>query len=153
MENQNSQLLEAGGFPEARYNGGLIRRIGNREALTRCLDLLVELRESIREDGFSPEDDERSLTVIYGGFDPQHWAPNLFKPYFAWSKIASVSDKIRKEHDLHSVEECKENFLEELEDEIKRLKHYQKEQASVESSRTKLERLRRTCPTHRGWTH
>ena len=126
-------MIEAGRFPQVHCNGGLIRRIGNREALKRCLDLLVELRESIREDGFSPEDDERSLTIIYGTFDPKRWAPNLFKPYFTWSKIANVSEKIRKEHDLHSAEQCKENFLEELEDEIKRLKRYQTEQASVES--------------------
>jgi hypothetical protein len=145
-DQKDRQLIEASEIQEVCYNGGLIARIANPRARDSCLRLLVELKNSMRKEGFSLEDDKSKLTIVYGKLDPEHWETNLFNSYSYWSTFTSVSNEIGKELECPSPEECKEYFIKELDDEIKRLKQYKKEQISVEASRTKLEKLRQSVP-------
>jgi hypothetical protein len=145
-DNQNRYEVEASRITYVQLNGGLIRNIANPKVLTRCLDLLVELRDSIRQDNFDQKYDEDVLALVYGKYDKDNWQRNLFENYRRFFGAANASEEVRKELNLDTPEEYKALFLEFLEDEIKRLKHYQKDQASIESSRLKLTMIRRNVP-------
>ena len=129
-----------------RYEGGLIRQITNAQALDTCLDLLKELGDRIEDDGFAPESDAQTLTKLYGEPSPEKWQKTLFDSYRAWSRTAECSEKERQQHGYATPEKCKENFLEELDGEIKRLERYKKTRASMEAEKTKVEALRQHVP-------
>jgi hypothetical protein len=148
---QKEQNREAAArFPQLGCNGGLIRWIGNPEALDGCLQLLSGLKESIKDDGFNPEWDNPILTKVYGAYDEEErkedWQRRLRNSYLQFSKAAALPDNVRQERGLESPEVYKDAFVEELKDEIKRLEHYKKEQAAVLASKLKLESLRRSVP-------
>ena len=129
-----------------RYEGGLIRRIANSEALDRCLELLKELRDEIEDNGFAVKSDAQILTKLYGEPSREKWQRTLFDLYETWWATAECSEEERQQHGYATPEKCKENFLEELDGEIKRLEHYKKARASAESERMKLEALRQHVP-------
>jgi len=52
----------------------------------------------------------------------------------------------RAQHEFSRPDECKENFLAELDEEMKRLERYKKAHASVEVEKGKLEALRQQVP-------
>jgi len=57
-----------------------------------------------------------------------------------------VPEDVRKQNGYPSAQECKEFFLDDLKQELKRLERYQEEKASAESDRMKLESLCRNVP-------
>ena len=139
---KNRDLAEAGRIQQVFCNGGLIRRIANKEALNRCLELLNELKTAVNNDGFNAKIDGPILTVLYGELDPKHWEQNLFNRYSLWAKLANACE----EYELGSRDEYKKNFIQELNDEIKRLERHERKQTAVESARMELERLRHNVP-------
>jgi hypothetical protein len=145
-DERQRQSVEAGSISQVRYNGGLVRKIANDEALQTCLSLLDELRYNFARNGFHLEDDSLILAKVYGDAEPRDWANNLFKSYRGWYDIATAADHLREQMGLPSLEECRKSFLEELDEEMKRLDNYEKEQASIESIRMKIEALRHNVP-------
>jgi hypothetical protein len=123
-----------------------VRKIANPEALQRCLDLLQKLRDSIEQEDLDPQNETPILTTLYGELNDKHWEETLLNSYLLYSKLARLPDHIRKEGQFASPKEYKKDFLEELADEQKRLERYKKERSSIESSRVKLEALRRNVP-------
>jgi len=129
-----------------RYEGGLIRRIANSEALDRCLELLKELRDEIEDNGFAVKSDAEILTKLYGEPSREKWQRTLFDLYETWWATAECSEEKRQQHGYATPEKCKENFLEDLDAEIKRLERYKKTQASMKAEKMKLEALRQHVP-------
>jgi hypothetical protein len=147
-ESDQQQAERANNISEysIRYQGGLVRQIANPEALERCLELLQGLREGIEADGFDPKADADILTKLYGEPARENWQRTLFYPYRTWSAASECTEDNRLQRKLPKPEKCKENFLSELDGEIKRLERYKKARASVEFERMQLEALRQQVP-------
>ncbi len=137
---------EAARLPMLSCNGGLIRWIANPEVLEGCLELLKDLRTHIEARGFAPESDKVTLTKLYGRHDEENWQHPLFHSYLLWTRCAAFPEEQRKEKGLPSPEECKESFLAEVKEEIKRLERHQKQQSTVVHAKLELESLRRGVP-------
>lgn len=104
------------------------------------------LREGIEGDGFDPKGDADILTKLYGEPARENWQRTLFYSYRTWSAAAECTEEDRAQRKLPKPEKCKENFLKELADEMKRLERYKKAHASVESEKMKLDALRQHVP-------
>jgi hypothetical protein len=139
---------DAARLPQLSCNGGLVRWIAHPEALQGCLDLLEELKECMDEDGFDPDYDEAILTKLYGSYEEpaENWKKTLFDSYLAWHNTSEFSDEECKEKGYASPQQCKKEFLEEVNEEIQRLERYRKEYAKVWASKLDLESLRRSIP-------
>ena len=142
---QEKQAEDIGSMLMLGYQGGLIRKIQNPPALDRCLDLLRELREGIEQKGFQPED-ESILQRIYGDYDREQLNENLYDEYKAWLHTAGASEVERLAHGYASPAECVQIVLEKMDEEIRRLKRYQKTLGTIVAERTKLEAICRTMP-------
>jgi hypothetical protein len=145
-DGRERQREEAARLPEFSCNGGLIRWIANRVALQGCLDLLGELKRCIEAAGFTPEMDKIALTKLYGNYDEENSCQPLFDSYLLWCRAASFSAEECQQRGLLSPEESKESFLEEVREEIKRLRNYEKEQEKIVSSKLALESLCHNVP-------
>ena len=73
------------------------------------------------------------------------------KTYLMWLNTANTSEEEREREGFATPEQCKENVLDGINAEIRRLKRYQKALASIEADRTKLEMLRRSVPDSPGF--
>ena len=135
---------EAAGFPPVDRNGGLVAKISNREALLGSLELLTVLKTNIETHGFNDAAAE-ILKILYGTLDEAHWRVSLFRYYRAWSSAASDAD-VREPEGSPSSEGFKRYFLEQIDEEMKKLKSHLLEQTSIESHRLKLESVRRSVP-------
>ena len=129
-----------------RHEGGLIQRIAKPEVLEKCLELLKELSEAIEDNGFDPKSDAEILTQLCGEPSREKWQRTFFDSYQIWLGTAQCSEMQRQQHGYATPEECKKNFLEEVEGEIKRLERHKKAHASMESEKMKLEVLRQHVP-------
>ena len=116
---KESQMEDAAEFPSVTFNGGLVRRISNPEALGRCIDLLEQLKNGIEQNGFDADWDKTILEKIYGVDDEDGWQETLFSSYVLWLNTSLASDEERQEKRFASPQESKDNFLTELNDEIK----------------------------------
>lgn len=145
-DERQRQSVEAGRISQVQCNGGLVRRIQNIEALHACLDLLDELKGNISQNGFHLEDDNLILAKLYGDVQSEHWENNLFKKYLGWCEIARTPNHTRDQMELPSLAECRKSFVEELDEEMKRLDNYEKKQTSIESRRMKIEAQRHNVP-------
>jgi len=141
---------DAATLPQLSCNGGLIRWIANLEALQGCLNLLEELKESLDKEGFDAEFDKAILTKLYGSYkewdQEENWRKTLFDSYLVWLGTSLCSEEERKEKGYASPQKCQENFLEDVNEEIRRLERYRKEHAKIWASKLELESLRRTVP-------
>ena len=127
-------------------NQGLIRNIPNPHVLERCVELLVELREQVERDGFSLAYNEEILEKIYGDREDNRLQEDLYDSYLAWMGTSKVSEEEREREGYASPEQCRKNVLQEIDEEIRRLKHDQKTRASVQTARTQLEIVSRNVP-------
>ncbi len=147
---QRKQELEAAerlcGLAAVLDSHGLIRKIHNPNMLEYCLRLLGELREGIQEVGLRPEQDILILQRIYGSRDEQRLDEDLYDSYEAWLQTAETAEEEREREGYASPAKCRERILEEIDEEIRRLKRDQKARASIEARRTQLEILRRNIP-------
>ena len=125
---------------------GLIRKKANPIVLETCLSLLTVLEALIEKQGFDEAIDKKLLTRLYGNTPSADELESLLDSYSRWLKNALFAGSTGKENGLKSPEECKNKFLEELNEEIERLQDYQKERAQIESSRMKVESLSRNVP-------
>jgi hypothetical protein len=128
------------------FHPGLIEKIGNPLILERCLELLVGLRREIEADGFDYERDDDLLRKIYGSKSNQR--STLYESYPDCAKVIEESEEEEEEERVECAtpEKCKSNFLSEMDDEIRRLRAYEKKSVSIESERRKVEVLRRNIP-------
>jgi hypothetical protein len=124
----------------------LIHHISNPEILTRCLRLLEELRDAIKSGSFERERDTSFLTSIYGGRDEDQLEETLYDTYSIWLGTSECSEEERQHENYATPSQCRDNVLEAIDSEIRRLNSFKKSQASVESERSRLEILRRSIP-------
>ena len=144
---KQKHLDEAAKFAIVQSNGGLIAKISNPEALETCLGVLRRLKFNVEANGLNCNDNAMSLlSRVYGAFDETHWGNTLFRSYVVYSTTASYPEDVRKNGDYPSPEECKSNFLRELEIEETRLVAYQLRQLDVEAKKLILESVRRSVP-------
>jgi hypothetical protein len=92
------------------------------------------------------EDHTLFLDRLYGEFDEQRCEPSLYWSFLHCSHAAAEPEDARKHHGSPSVEERKQYFLDELEQEQKRLERYQEQKASIETDRMKLQAHCRNVP-------
>ena len=141
---------DAARLPQLSCNGGLARWIANPEVLQGCLKLLEELKESLDDEGFNEEFEKTVLTKLYGSYEEQEekerWQKTLFDSYLAWLNTSKCSDEEREQNAYASPQKCKENFLEHVNEEIRRLERYRKEHAKIWAFKLELESLRRSVP-------
>jgi len=121
---------------------GLIRHKENPVILERCLELLRELRRGVKNEGFSFEEADEILTELYGNRDERR----MHEIFGGCKNISAASEEERKLKGYISPTKCKEDFLEQVNFEIRGLKDYRKPRALIESERRKLEVLRRGVP-------
>ena len=147
-EEENCQQEEISLLKSLQENveSALIGRIDNSTVLERCLELLAELRETVQRNGFDPDSDLIILEKLYGEYDEDDWKKTLLNTYMSWQTTSLVSEDERASKGYASPAECKENFLEELDQEIDRLERYQKAQVLMQANRRKLESLCRNVP-------
>jgi hypothetical protein len=146
-EQQNKEQEETEGIGSTftlKYQG-LIRNIHNPHVLDRCLELLAELHEAFAVKGFQP-DDEEILQEIYGDPERSKLNEDLYDEYRIWLQTAGASEVERIAKGYASPEESKQIVLERIDEEIRRLKRYQKTRAAVEAERRKVDALRRRVP-------
>jgi ATP-dependent Lon protease len=127
-------------------NHGLIQKIQNPDVLERCLELLAELRKHFERDGFNPEYDKAILERIYGDRGENRLREDLYDSYEDWLDTSQGSEEERVRDGYASPEQCRKNILQEIDEEIRRLKRYRKARTSVEAVRTQLETLRHSIP-------
>jgi hypothetical protein len=145
---EHEEAEETAASSTLEYDGGLIRQIRNPDVLNHCLELLVELREGLETDGFDEERDTSILKKIYG--DGGHLRETLHDSYALWFSTAETPEEERQREGYADPKQCKQNVLDEVDAEIKRLKQYRKTRESIESDRHKLEILRRSVPESPG---
>jgi hypothetical protein len=148
MDANERNRQDAARLPQLSCNGGLVRWIAHPEALQGCLDLLMELKEGIDEDGFDPDYDKTILTKLYGSYEEpdENWRKTLFDSYLTWLNTSEFSDEECKEKGYASPQQCRKEFLEEVNEEIQRLERYRKDYAKIWASKLELESLRRSVP-------
>jgi hypothetical protein len=127
-------------------NGGLITTIANPKLLERCLELLAQLKSGIKRDGINPQCDKEILTNLYGEYHQEDLRHTLFNSYLVWFYHTHCPDEKRQDDAIASPEKAKQNFLDEIELEEKRLRCLKKERAEEESARRKLVSLSRNIP-------
>ena len=84
------------------------------------------------------------LEEIYGPV--VEFQKTLLGNYLMWLDTAEAPEEERQREGYATPQRCKDNVLVAIDDEIDRLRTYQRKQASIESERTKLEILRRNIP-------
>ncbi len=125
--------------PDARP--GLIDTIQNPNILARCIELLVELRDGIKTDGFDEEPDMGILEMIYGDERRVRVRQTLLDSYDSWVATSQTSEEVRKGEGYASPADCNRNFATEIDLEILRLEQFQRSQTSIEAARSELDRL------------
>jgi len=124
---------------------GLIPEMQNPEILEYSVELLLGLQRRVKSHGFDQEEYDRSiLEIIYGAVSNLHGT--LLNSYYGWLKASRVPEEERQRLGYPTPEQCKDAFVSQIDDEIRRLRNYRQEQAEKESERTKLEVLRRKVP-------
>ena len=129
---------------------GMIWKIQNPDVLERCIELLVELRQGIKADGFDEERDGEVLQTLYGDSNSSQLWRTLRDEYSAWFNTAEATEEERRTEEYATPEQCKQNVLVLIGAEIARLKQYKEKRESIESKRRKVELLRQSVPDSRG---
>jgi hypothetical protein len=128
----------------ALEHAGLIWNIHNPDILKRCIELLVELRQRMRTNGFDEHRDRLVLKKLYGEPGNPHFRPTLNDNYTIWLHAAKTHEKESAEHPTEGVfEQC---FLRDIGVEIKRIKQYEEQHKLIESKKGKLEILQQRVP-------
>jgi hypothetical protein len=130
---------------------GLIRKIDNPEVLQRCLDLLTELADRIRQDDCDAKPDADILRILYVGVrddDGEIFSRNSYPHAYCHKTLYDSYQPLWKASDGENAyqHEFRDEFLRDITEEVARLERYKQERASSESKRMKLEMLRRSVP-------
>jgi len=143
-QEKSAEEIEQDGF--SLRQEGLIRHKENPVILEMCLELLGELRLGVKDEGFGYEQAGEILSKLYGDTEEERLQQTLLESYQAWKYTSTASEEERKPEGCPSPTKCKDNALQEINDEIRGLKKYQKDRAPIESHRRELEILRRGIP-------
>jgi hypothetical protein len=126
------------------YDCGINSKIADPEVRKTCIDLLKNLKLRIEANGFDLQKDKLVMTKIYGNSNQVHRAKELFD-----NCVTEFTAGRGDERRVTLAEETKREFLNELENEIERVRRYPEEQALQESNRISqinLESCRRSVP-------
>jgi hypothetical protein len=129
---------------------GLMWSIENPDVLERCIELLLELQQGIKANGFDKEQDELLLKSIYGDPGVVHLRQTLQDEYVTWFCTAEVTEEKRAQEGYATPEQCVRIVLRAVGAEIRRLEQYQQKRESIESERGKVEILRQCVPDSPG---
>ena len=144
LNRQNEEAERIGRRQVFEHENGLISKIQNPEILDCCVELLRELREQMKTSGLQYEEDISILDKIYGEKESLSETPR--DDYQQWFDTAEASEEERAREGYATPEECKENVLDIIDEEIKRLKLFHKKKTSVESQRIRIEMVRQGVP-------
>ena len=128
------------------WQHGLIQKIENPRILNACLDQLKLLRARIREVGFDEEGDKSILIRLYGTVCQVTGEKTLFQAYLYCRDAAPPPPTVGEQGEAFGPEDRKVVFLKLVEDEIQRLKLYEKEHSRIQSKKISVERLRGNIP-------
>lgn len=123
---------------------GLVRHMSNPNILRRCVELLRDLEENIRDRGFDRENDSKILSQIYG--DDEHLYVTVETEYETWLHTSESTEEERQEHRYATPEECVSNVLDAIKAEIKRLQAHANSQKKINASRMMLVKRRGLVP-------
>jgi hypothetical protein len=124
--------------------GGLIGKRENPLVLARIIEALGVIRERVRKRGFDQKEDLEILTTIYG--IENNVGKNMVSHYRVWMSRAKATEEVRQEKGYRSPAQCRDAFVETIEDELRRLREYQTQHAQIESDRMELEQRSRRVP-------
>jgi hypothetical protein len=124
---EDSKLMESCADPEIRE---------------KCLGLLKELKSGIETRGFDLNRDSGILTRLFGKSTEWNAKKTLFARYPTSLPTVTHSGEEPQKTESALPEPCKRNFLEELQEEIRRLER----RKSMDSERGTLEALRQYVP-------
>ena len=144
-----SQKREAGADVFTQVPVPLISNIRNPNVLKRCVELLVELRQRIKDNGLNCDEDSAIIKTIYGDTAQAFLRPSLYDEFMTYLGTAKATESERKRKGYATPEECKQRMVRCIGLEIRRLKEYLKKRESIESERTKVEILRQSVPESR----
>lgn len=122
---------------------GLISKIRNPVIAGRCLQLLLEIQREIKAGSFKHRRNISILRTIYGASNDLH--KTLYESYVEWAETVKLEGESHPQG-LATEEVFKKYCLSEIAREIRRLRDYQREYASVESERVQVEALRCNVP-------
>lgn len=123
-----------------------VGRSENSHVLTQCVRRLGELRDNIKQNGFSPENDEAILEGLRGEYLEDPSEESLSQAYVTWQGTSEISEEERKSGAYATPEDCKNYVLERIDHEIRWLKKFQKEHEVIAKSRLEIDKLRQHVP-------
>jgi hypothetical protein len=141
-----NEAEEIGNVPTEEDDHGLIRKIHNPDVLERCLELLAELRKQVEDADFNQDCDTPILEIIYGDRDKNRLREDLYDSYQAWLETSQCSKEERDCEGYASPAQCRKNLLQDIDEEIRRLKCDQRARSSVQTARSQLEIMSRNVP-------
>jgi hypothetical protein len=127
---------------ESDFQQGLIVEIQNSDILEQCLQLLLELRHQIQGGDLDRKRGVQILEKIYGS--DAHVSDTLFQSYCGYCDSADANPSDNESRAL--AQQWRKYFQREVSDEVRRLRAYRQERASVEPAKLKLEVLRLNVP-------
>lgn len=128
---------------------GLIREIRNPEIFEYCLESLNDLKKNIATRGFKPDEDDRILETVYGRWVEFRLRGNLYDFYKIAFTIFEGFEGDRQHDGDRQQKRVRAEFLNDIDEEIRRLKREQEAHASIEATRTNLKILRQYVPKER----
>ncbi len=128
--------------PEGEEYRNLMQGIADPELRGKCLALLRDLKTRIDTGGFDRNRDSAIWTKLYENRTNEKGRLTLYGRYRIWLSKANCSEEERRKTGSASPEQCKTSFLEELDEEIRRLER----DKAIESERGRLEALRQYVP-------
>lgn len=127
-----------------RKENRLVSEIQDLKVLERCLKLLAELRDGIEENGFQEKRDKSILEMLYGS--NEYSRDRLVQDYALWVYTAQATEEERIREGYATPEECKQNVLKSIAEEIRHVKAKHKKRINVESQENEIELARRSVP-------
>ena len=141
-EHQSTRVVTIVETVDGQVHGNLMQGTADPEIRGKCLALLRELKTGIDKGGFDTNRDSAILTKLYQNRTNERGRLTLYGQYRIWLSKANCSEEERQKTGSASPEQCKRSFLEELDEEIRRLER----DKSIESERGRLEAIRQYVP-------
>jgi len=141
-EHQSTRVVTIVETVDGQVHGNLMQGIADPEIREKCLALLRDLKTGIDTGGFDTNRDSAILTKLCQDRTNERGRLTLYGRYRIWLSKASCSEEERQKTGSASPEQCKRSFLEEVDEEIRRLER----DKSIESERGRLEAIRQYVP-------
>lgn len=130
---------------------GLTKLVANREVLRRCLDALNHLRDKIQiRGGLNLDHDAPTLKRLFGRSGDLDNSHPVVKQYLRWAIFSAAAkeqqDEKRKEERNMYAKGCELEVLDEIENEITRLRSYDRKNKVIQAQRLRLQSIQRGVP-------